>query len=562
MRENKRLFVGNLPPNATDSDLRSEFSAYGKVISVDVKTKEGNTNSDKSNKFGFVNIELDDYMTRQCIQEFKETAYKGFYLTVSVAKESFLDKLKREREEAAAAEAQKQEEQTKRPKYVEVESEEFVIKPSKFKSEPVHTPIGDDEDSAFKKRSKGAYFENGKVKILGGTGNRLHANDEDTGNPNPNGNASEANQKRLESLHKLKQAHDQQKYAIKNALKMSEAPKNKKIVFDSEEAAGDTWRNGKSNLFDGDDDDGDYSNDFKSRKQFEGAQGQKLLELKSKFRNDDRFRMDEDFHEEEGGEAEDAKSDDEQGERKRQLEILGSVVGKSFDSRKKKSTLPATMLRFDPSKATHQKFYQQRDQTDEADDTRMEDDAEDIDMPKVSADQFYKVSNKIGDAMKGESQGFSLLKMMGHQDDEGGDNANNWANGAGYRTEPLNAKQRKAQSFNENPFKYDSDDETGARKQKPAAAGNQNQSRGVGKAAKVGGKTNKRGIFRENFFILDGDARLEQGLAFFAEGPRDKARNFLEIKKRLKKVVNMKVRKNKLMQKGTKGGGNQFKRKK
>lgn len=41
MKENKRLFVGNLPPNVTEKDLFNEFAAYGKVLAVDIKSKEG-----------------------------------------------------------------------------------------------------------------------------------------------------------------------------------------------------------------------------------------------------------------------------------------------------------------------------------------------------------------------------------------------------------------------------------------------------------------------------------------------------------------------------------------
>lgn len=530
--------MGNLPPNVTENDLSKEFSSYGRVLAVDLKSKEGKI-------FAFINIEIDDWTIRQCIQEFKEAAYKGCFLTVSVAKESFLDKLKREREETNV-QSEKEKEAATRPKVQEAESEEFVIKPSKFKAEPVHNSFDDGEDGAFKRRSKGAYFEDGKVKILGGTGTRLHAAHEDSQDSKPSGVAAESNQKRLESLQKLKQTHDQQKFAIRNALKNSDARKNNKIIFDSEDVGP-----GRSQLFDNDEEEGDFSNDFRSKKQFEGVQGQKLLELKTKFRNDDRFQMDEDFHEdgEAGGDG-DAEMTEQQGERQRQLEILGSVVGKSFESRKKKGTLPTTMLRFDPSKATHQKFYKQTEDATAGDSALAA--TEDVDMPQVSSDQFYKVSNSIGEAIKGQSEGFSLLKMMGHDNDEGGSHADGGGHGNGYYAEPIEQRQRKSNAYNENPFKYESSDDE-AKGRKKSAPGQQQSQQNAPKASKIGGKANKRGIFRENFFILDGDARLDQGLAFFTAGPRDKTRNFHEIKKKLKLVVNQKIRKNKSMQKASSG---------
>lgn len=503
-------------------------------------------------------------MTRQCIQEFKDTAYKGFFLAVSVAKESFLDKLKREREEAAAQEQKQPVNASWTPSSTEVESEEFVIKPSRHISEPVHTQIaGNDEDvdDSFTHRKKGAYLENGKVKILGGTGTRLHEEPlapVNIGNDPTSEVAIESNKKRLQSLQKLKESHDRQKFAIRNALKNTDTAKNKKIVFGSADV--DTLHStNRAQLFGngGDDDqDDDYSKDFRSKRQFEGAEGQKLLELKTRFKNDDRFQMDEDFFE---GKVEEVTEKGSQEERQRQLEILGSVVGKSFDTRKKKDNLPATMLRFDPTKATHQKFYKQTEVSGYEEGKEYADQVQDNDMPKVSSNQFYKVSENISTAIKGQSQEFSLLKMMGHagNDDE---QAHASVEGSNYHEVPIQRIAKK-HGYNENPFKYDSsDDESGAKKKRVAPGTTHKQAQTAGPA--VGGKTNKRGIFRENFFILDGDARLEQGMAFFTAGSREKNQNFREIKQRLKLLASKKVRKSKLMQKASTSVRKVFKAKK
>lgn len=537
--KSSRLFVGNLPPNATDADLSREFSSYGRVTAVDIKEK-----ADK--KFAFINIEIDDYLTRQCIQEFKETAYKGYFLAVSVAKESFLDKLKREREEAAAAEEQKIQRANQRAAAPEKESDEFVIKKSKYADAYPSADIPNDDGDSFliKKRNQGAYLENGKMKILGGTGAPIHSTA--NGASHADKPISQSEQKRLESMQKMKQAYNQQKFAIKSALKQADNHKNKKIVFDDQDRQTESLNaasHKKAALFDEDDDNEDqgYGDDFKSKKQFEGVQGQKLLELKTKFHNDDRFKMDENFHEGDDNVAEQPAAPEEVTERQRQLEILGSVVGRNYDTTKKRSTVLSTMLRFDPLKATHQKYYKTVVDPDDKTGPGF-DEPIDIDEPVVSATQFYKVSDQIGNALKGEAQGFSLLGMMGQSGDDRVEDAS-------YRTESFAQKNKSNHSYNENPFKYDSSDDEGSNKKQLKAKGKAGAASATPAEPKVKGKTNKRGIFRENFFVLEGDARLTEGLPFFSSictGKSAANQDYTDVRRQLKKIVQRKVKKNQL----------------
>lgn len=53
------------------------------------------------NTFAFITISIDDRTLSQCMREFKEQQFRGRFLQVTVARENFLEKLKREREEAA-----------------------------------------------------------------------------------------------------------------------------------------------------------------------------------------------------------------------------------------------------------------------------------------------------------------------------------------------------------------------------------------------------------------------------------------------------------------------------
>ena len=55
-----RLFIGNIPSNTTEDELKSEFGYYGVVKSVELKTKN------EDNLYGFVNIEIDDKLAQKC----------------------------------------------------------------------------------------------------------------------------------------------------------------------------------------------------------------------------------------------------------------------------------------------------------------------------------------------------------------------------------------------------------------------------------------------------------------------------------------------------------------
>jgi len=76
------IYVGNLPFNANDADLRSLFGAYGEVTSASVITDR---DSGRSRGFGFVEL-ADDSAAGRAIEELNGSDMDGRQLTVNQAK--------------------------------------------------------------------------------------------------------------------------------------------------------------------------------------------------------------------------------------------------------------------------------------------------------------------------------------------------------------------------------------------------------------------------------------------------------------------------------------------
>ena len=77
-----KLYVGNLPYNTTEEDLRSLFSQYGNVDNVAVVTDR---DTGRSRGFGFVEFQ-DDNEARTAISALSGQEYGGRALTVNEAR--------------------------------------------------------------------------------------------------------------------------------------------------------------------------------------------------------------------------------------------------------------------------------------------------------------------------------------------------------------------------------------------------------------------------------------------------------------------------------------------
>lgn len=189
--------------------------------------------------------------------------------------------------------------------------------------------------------------------------------------------ASIADQKRKESLNKMKQQHEQKKSAIQMALSSMESGRAKRIKFsdaEEEEEENDVKNKDKKKpkpqLFE----DADEEEDGEDQEEFllpqhSGKKGERLVEMQSKQSLDPRFRItanfvgeedDEEQEQDEKEEDRDQNKSEEINERNYQMGILEQVIGRKIDTSKAseaaKSAKNKKMLRFDPGKEEHQKL--------------------------------------------------------------------------------------------------------------------------------------------------------------------------------------------------------------
>lgn len=155
------------------------------------------------------------------------------------------------------------------------------------------------------------------------------------------------------------------------------------------------------------------------------------------------------------------------------------------------------MLRFDPTRSEHTKFIEAKkrkapkSKEDKNAAKRFKDDNENDAMgnnlPEVSSDQYFKVSDRLKSSI-GRTTGFSVLQMFGRSNDNEQANDKNLAKSR-YQEIPIAQNAKGPADFH--PFNYDSsdgeDDEKKASKGKATVA-----------VAKNAGK-----IWHEPFFMLN-----------------------------------------------------------
>ncbi|XP_054496224.2 nucleolar protein 8 isoform X1 [Agelaius phoeniceus] len=243
------------------------------------------------------------------------------------------------------------------------------------------------------------------------------------------------NQRRLAALEERHRERELQKKLIQGALSNLDrqpAGQHKHIIFDSDvedEAEVDemlkkdgSLGNGhgedksapkpSGRLFESSEDEEEDTDDerFKIKPQFEGKAGEKLLQLQSRFGTDERFRMDARFLEsdsEEEAETNSVKADEEEelaAERKKNLQILGSLLNINLEQPKPNKTATSVKkfkdinaLRYDPTREDHAVFERKPSATEKESKAKRKKKEESETLPQVSEEIYYDIAADLKD---------------------------------------------------------------------------------------------------------------------------------------------------------------------
>ncbi|KAJ2889040.1 hypothetical protein FB639_000207 [Coemansia asiatica] len=96
----KRIYIGGFRQPVTENDLRSRFTPFGQVDSVELPTT---ADTKESRGFGYVSIKITPSQWQRCTSIYGGTKWKGGMLRIEEAKETYLVRLERERKEMIEA---------------------------------------------------------------------------------------------------------------------------------------------------------------------------------------------------------------------------------------------------------------------------------------------------------------------------------------------------------------------------------------------------------------------------------------------------------------------------
>ncbi|XP_068620081.1 probable RNA-binding protein CG14230 isoform X1 [Battus philenor] len=553
-----RLFVGNIPEHLNDNDLREEFSSYGEITNLELKSKADVENDRKY--FAFITLSASNHAVESCIKEISNKDFGGQKLHVTRARESFLERLQREREEARKKDEEKALISSKK-NHSDAILDEECVKELRFQRN-----IQDNKKNTTEKFNAVSTFKHlrpGNDKIINQCNKELIETNESFVN-----NAKQLNseQKRLESLKRKRQEFKEKKTIIKTGLigidkvlskkvyfsDNEEESNNNKVVSSNEGCKKNYEDHTKKSLFN--EEDSDTEVNFEIKKQFEGVKGQRVLDLQSHYKSDKRFKLDERFIDEEQN-VNEIEIDDERvelgqsNEKMKQLSILQDVLGVSIKANKsdlvQKAKPKLGMLRYDPMHPDHAKFLApitnepvitKKGKKKSAKENTQDCNEPEIVVEKVEAskEQFYKISETLKEAIV-QPNSFSLRNLFDEKDNH-------------EKAEEVNPeyvlmdkkKEKKLKNpfdtSEKNPFVYDSSD-TEDEEQKKTIVAPQATSE-------------TKAVWREKLFFSKDDMRLKEGLHYFSKSvENDVQKERRVLKSVMRKRIYNKDRKNQMFQK-------------
>ncbi|XP_064489342.1 nucleolar protein 8-like [Ornithodoros turicata] len=105
----KRLFVGNLASDVREEELREKFGKFGHVENVELRTKKDEMGM-PFRTFAYLDVGLTQEKLVNCIKTYHNTVWKGNSIVVQVAKESYIEKIRREADRLNRSESNRNDE--------------------------------------------------------------------------------------------------------------------------------------------------------------------------------------------------------------------------------------------------------------------------------------------------------------------------------------------------------------------------------------------------------------------------------------------------------------------
>ncbi|XP_043479265.1 nucleolar protein 8-like [Leptopilina heterotoma] len=298
-----------------------------------------------------------------------------------------------------------------------------------------------------------------------------------------------------------------------------EAPKKPKLLLESDEE--------------------DEEFVFPEDSEFKSKSRAKLAKLQSSIGTDERFAVDERFLEDEDIEDDQQKEEEEIDEhideKTKQLEILGSILGKPIAAKKspekdKKAKSIGGMIRYDPADEQHQEYEilpEKKEKVKKKKKKEIEI-VEKPEVPEVSKERSYVITDsKLLTSVFGKEEKISLLQAFGKEAPES-DNEK-------VETSCESSSKNKIFGFSSSrAFKYDtSDDEDVTEDSKKTERKFESE--------KIE-SSNFIGSTDRFFFIID-DSRFQECEEFFKK-PSEHSENLKTLRPKLKQTIRKRIRTN------------------
>ncbi|CAL4106097.1 unnamed protein product, partial [Meganyctiphanes norvegica] len=127
-----RLYVGDLGGSVDEGALKAHLAKYGNVVQVSMKEKK-DAEGIVMTRFAYVNIEAPNNQIQQCINSLNGHVWKGSRLKVERARESFMERLQRERAANNQNQLQNKQPQAIIPRQVSVKATQIEQSQISFK---------------------------------------------------------------------------------------------------------------------------------------------------------------------------------------------------------------------------------------------------------------------------------------------------------------------------------------------------------------------------------------------------------------------------------------------